>query len=214
MVRRPKKPLRLIPRQISRQSSLPPIPLSQTSVAGQENFDQIPLVDNYDPAKRRAADADRKAKMFEQIKFRGKGSEERRLGVELASKGDLNGAIEQFTKSIAIHQRNPDAYFYRGKAKWELKDYKGADEDFSQAILIRPMQAPYYYYRGQMYLEMFRYSDALSDFNTTIKWAPNYTDAFNYKGVVLAKIGKHQEAIAAYDEAICQAPDSCAGLLQ
>ncbi len=161
-----------------------------TVAVEQGGFDLIPLVENSLPANNMAT-GDKKSDMFKQIKFRGKGSEERAKGVEMAAEGNLKGAIEQFTKSIEIFEKNPDAYFYRGKAKWELKDFKGSEDDFSKAILIRPLQAPYYYFRGQMFLEQQKYAEALADFESTIKLAPNYTDALNYKGVVLAKTGKH-----------------------
>lgn len=179
--------------------------VNETKPAEQVGFDQIPLVQEFQPGIKAANDK-RKADMFKQIKFRGKGSEERQKGVEMASEGNMKGAIEQFTKSIEIFSKNPDAYFYRGKAKWELKDYKGSEEDFAQAIAIRPLQAPYYYYRGQMFLDQQKYKEALADFNETIKLAPNYIDAMNYKGVVLAKTGRHEDAIAIYNEAIAKDP--------
>ncbi|HOP14637.1 MAG TPA: hypothetical protein PLH09_11740, partial [Lentimicrobium sp.] len=147
------------------------------------DFDRIPLQSGIEAGKPSLRTPENKdSQMFEAIVFKGKGAEERRKGVSLASAGDLQGAIREFTKSIEIHQKNPDAYFYRGKAKWELKDYAGADQDFSKAIEIRPSQAPYFYYRGQMYNELKRFNEALADFDSTLARAPHYMDALNFKG--------------------------------
>ena len=161
-----------------------------------DGFDQIPMIGSIEDNKPSLqTPTSQKEELYNTITFKGKGAEERRKGIKLASSGDLKGAIAEFTKSIEVHERNPDAYFYRGKAKWELKDYAGAGVDFAKAIQIRPSQAPYYYYRGQMYLEQKRFQEALADFDTTLARVPDYYDAVNYKGVVLAAMGKHQEAI-------------------
>lgn len=90
-----------------------------TTVKQEEGgFDRIPLQPGIESGKPSLKSPENKdAQMFEAIVFKGKGAEERRKGVSLAAAGDLQGAIREFTKSIEIHERNPDAYFYRGKAK-------------------------------------------------------------------------------------------------
>lgn len=82
-------------------------------------FDHIPIINKSKPQSGKPINA------FDKIVFQGKGSDDRKEGMRLASTGDLKGAIDLFTKSISKEANNPDAYFYRGKARAQLKDLKG-----------------------------------------------------------------------------------------
>ncbi len=169
-------------------------------------YDHIPVV-NQDQ-KNLVKQGSDQSNVFNTITFKGKGAEERKKGMQLASKGDLKGAVEWFTKSIEVNPDNPDAYFYRGKAKMELKDYPAAEADLTKAIRMRPSQAPFHYFRGQFYMELKRFPDAIADFDSTFKLSPEFYDALNYKGVALANMGKHEQAIIEYDKVINLSPEN------
>jgi len=49
------------------------------------------------------------------------------------SRGDYQGAIDDYTKAIVFTQSEPIPYFIRGNAKKELGDLKGACEDWKKA---------------------------------------------------------------------------------
>lgn len=170
-------------------------------------FDVIPLETQFQAGKntsilKRTAKDD----VLSRITFRGKGSDERRKGTQLALSGDLKGAVAQYSKSVELAPENPDAYFYRARAKWGLKDIKGAEADFAKAIAIKPTEPVYYFFRGQMYLQQKRNEEALADFNSTVRLSPDFADALDYKGIALSEMGKNAEAVEAYDLAISKVP--------
>jgi tetratricopeptide (TPR) repeat protein len=89
-------------------------------------------------------------------------------GVAKAEKKDLTGAINDFTKAIALNGKNAAAYFNRAASRNELKDYRGAIEDFSKAIYLNnddQITAASFYGRGQCYYSLGNKSNACMDFN-------------------------------------------------
>ncbi|MBK7173568.1 MAG: hypothetical protein IPH84_10115 [Bacteroidales bacterium] len=70
-------------------------------------------------------------------------------GLQKAQKGDLEGAIVDFTAALKKFPKNFNAYFYRAKARIESGDKEGAMEDINMAIQYKPDEAIYYYYRGK-----------------------------------------------------------------
>jgi len=57
-------------------------------------------------------------------------------------------AINDYNKAIELNPKHSKAYYNRGLAKGELKDYRGAIQDFNKAIELNPNYAKAYYNRG------------------------------------------------------------------
>lgn len=57
-------------------------------------------------------------------------------------------AIEDYTQALQIKPNYAEAYFQRGKTRYNLGDTQGAIEDFNQAIKINPNYAEAYGNRG------------------------------------------------------------------
>ena len=55
-------------------------------------------------------------------------------GLKKADSGDLKGAIEDFTKSIAANPNQVISHHDRALARKLSKDYKGAIEDYTKVI--------------------------------------------------------------------------------
>lgn len=73
-------------------------------------------------------------------------------GVELNKKGDLQKAVDAYSKAIAL---KPDAfaiYFVRGRALRQLDQLDLAIADFSSAITLKPDYAEAYNERGVTYI--------------------------------------------------------------
>ncbi|HZJ73582.1 MAG TPA: tetratricopeptide repeat protein [Perlabentimonas sp.] len=59
-------------------------------------------------------------------------------GVEALYQGDLPKAEEQLTKAIKADSQNADAYFYRGKARWQGGKQTDAMSDFHNTLAVKP----------------------------------------------------------------------------
>ena len=69
-------------------------------------------------------------------------------GVGKRAKGDLEGAIADFTKAIELNPEFAAAYNNRGGAKREKNDLDAAIADFTKAIELKPAYAVAYNHRG------------------------------------------------------------------
>ena len=69
-------------------------------------------------------------------------------GLDKAERGNLKGAIADWTKAIDIYPRYAHAYYNRGIAKRLLDDYEGAISDYSKAIALNPNYYQAYTNRG------------------------------------------------------------------
>lgn len=137
----------------------------------------------------------------------GEGAPMRKEGIHFASIGKFKEAVQAFNESLKREPEHSDTWFYRAKAKADMKDYAGAEADYKKAISLRNDVAAYYYYRGEMLANQKKYDAALADFEQTILLEPTYTEAINYKGVMLANKGNHEGALSFYDQAIEKRPD-------
>ncbi|MGL4392683.1 MAG: tetratricopeptide repeat protein [Fusobacteriaceae bacterium] len=59
-------------------------------------------------------------------------------GLEKYSSGNMEGAIDDFTRAIQIKPNSFDAYYNRGLAKYLKSNFDGAISDFEKAIEINP----------------------------------------------------------------------------
>ena len=66
----------------------------------------------------------------------------------LIAQVNLTNKIDDYTEAIRLNPNDSEAYYKRGKALGELKDYRAAIEDYNQAIKINPNDGNYYYWRG------------------------------------------------------------------
>jgi tetratricopeptide (TPR) repeat protein len=62
-------------------------------------------------------------------------------GNERAARGDVSGAVEDYTRAIEIGPLNTALYFLRGTARMRIKDYLGALEDFKAGRALDPSNA-------------------------------------------------------------------------
>ena len=87
---------------------------------------------------------------------------------------DYEGAIEDYSKVIILDEEYPDAFLYRGYAKFNLKDYQGAIDDFSKVIeqydeFDYAHAEKAYIRRGDSKFELKDYQGAIDDFSKVIE---------------------------------------------
>ena len=125
------------------------------------------------------------------------------IGKQKYDKGDLKGAIKDFTR--AIEMENPTSktalknyYKFRGMTKTRLEDHRGAIEDFTKAIFADPNEVDLIYaLRGFSKNAIKDYFSAILDFSEAIKL--NSKEGLYYAGRGIARLGNNQKSDGCLD---------------
>jgi tetratricopeptide (TPR) repeat protein len=120
-----------------------------------------------------------------------------RRGNVLMSRGDMIGAISEFSQALLANQRDVDAYVGRGKAFQATGGYELARRDFNVALAVDSKSSPAYTARGALNyaLSKLREEDqemllhaALDDLNKAVALDPNCAEAYKYRSIVYAAL--------------------------
>lgn len=84
------------------------------------------------------------------------------IGLSKWVSGDIDGAIDAFTKAIEYDAYDHTSYFNRASLKSQNEDWEGAIRDISSAIAIKP-RFDYFYFRANAKLFVDDYYGAISD---------------------------------------------------
>ena len=96
-------------------------------------------------------------------------------GLERQGKGDIEGAIDDYTKAIALKARPNTiaiAYNNRANARMSKNDLEGAISDYSKAIEVQPDEPENFYNRGVARLTKGDNDGAIADFSRTTELSP------------------------------------------
>lgn len=83
--------------------------------------------------------------------------------------GQTRQAIANITQAIALNDNNYSAYYNRGCAYHQLREYKAAIKDFSQAVQLNPNFTQAYVHRGILNRQIGATKVADQDFNIALK---------------------------------------------
>lgn len=122
-------------------------------------------------------------------------------------KGEINTAINYYTRAIKVKHRYAPAWYNRGLA-WFMKGrYDKAIRDYTQAIKLSPGYTSAWYNRGNAYMKSGRHEAAVADFTNALRLRPDLADAYNNRGYLyLEKFEKVTEACADFNRA-CELGD-------
>ena len=131
-------------------------------------------------------------------------------GLKKANSGDLKGAIEDFTKSIAANPNQVISHHDRALARKLSKDYKGAIEDYTKVIeLNNEIKGEDNKFTESIYLERgycrFLAEDdegAIADYTKVIEYNPESYIGFGRRGIVNDFIGDHEKAVFDFSKAL------------
>ena len=90
-------------------------------------------------------------------------------GLECYNNGDLSGAIFNWTLTIEIDPKDPNAYYSRAIVKNELYTWKAALTDYDKAIEIAPKFVSALINRGGLKDENGDFQGAITDYETVLK---------------------------------------------
>ena len=128
-------------------------------------------------------------------------------GVARKSKGDLEGAIQDYNEAIRLDPNDADSFNNRGNARKIQGDADGALLDFNEAIRLKPDYAFAFHGRGVTLYGKGDMNGALLDFNEAIRLKPNYPNAFYVRAMTRKALGDLDGALLDYNEAIRLKPD-------
>lgn len=111
-------------------------------------------------------------------------------------------AIEVLNVLLRHDDKDFDASFLRGIAKYNMDDLLGADADFTRAVELNPVFTGAYYYRAITRSRLGNYDDALSDFRQAVELRPDLPDPYYSRGVTRLLNQQFEEAIADFDKYI------------
>lgn len=124
-------------------------------------------------------------------------------------KGDLDGAIADFTQAVKLDPGMARAYAGRGEARYYKKDFDGAIAGYSEALELFDFSESVEFYstvhvkRGLARIGKGDSKGAMADLTEAIQYNPKSADAYYHRGGVQSDI---DGAIADYTKAIGLAP--------
>lgn len=122
-------------------------------------------------------------------------------GYEKQQKGDLDGAIVDYTRAIELKPDYADVYGNRGVAKQAKGDLDGAIADYNKVVELKPDVVAYY---NRAYAKQAKgdWNGAIADYTKTVELKPDYAGAYNNRGNTKKSKGDLDGAIADYNQAI------------
>ncbi len=131
-----------------------------------------------------------------------------RMGEKQAAVENESGAIESFTKAIAVDPKYIDAYKRRADMYFIQKNFDKLLADYSKLIELAPTNARYYFIRAEIYsLGIQKYELALADMNNAIRLDSNFPDNFVMRSDIYHKTKKYELEVADLTTAIKLKPD-------
>ena len=128
-------------------------------------------------------------------------------GNERGKRGDLAGAIEDFTEAIRLDPEDGHAFNNRGSARQKQGDLDGALADYSQAIRCDPDDAIAFRNRGMLRELKGGPKGALEDYEEAIRLKPDYADAYYCRGNLRKDSGDPDGAIEDFSRALELKPE-------
>lgn len=126
--------------------------------------------------------------------------------LELMSKKEYNGAIDNFTKAIGLNPAFEKAFLNRGFAKYEAKKNEEAIQDFNQSNTLK-LSAEAYFGKGECFNVLNKKDSALQNLDKAITLDTKYAKAFYLRGQIKFEAKQYKEAIEDYDKAIAVKPN-------
>ena len=112
----------------------------------------------------------------------------------------IGTAILVFTGTL-VYKPKPltsyfaNAYYKKGNAHYQLKDYQGAINSYNQAIHLNPYNADAHMGLGNARYELKDYQEAINSYNQAIHLDPNNSTAYNIRGLAHYQLGFEHTAI-------------------
>jgi tetratricopeptide (TPR) repeat protein len=114
-----------------------------------------------------------------------------------------------FTLWSDVIEKNPRvtvAYYNRGVAKFNAKDYQGAVDDYSKAVQLKPDYAEAYNNRGESKVRLQDCEGALKDFDAAIAMKADYAHAYFNRANLKNRLKNYGAAIDDFNKTLSMEP--------
>ena len=129
-------------------------------------------------------------------------------GVAFYRVGQMDRAIEDYSKAIALDPSYSKAYANRGFVFEKIAQPDKAIADYDRAIVLNPLDAQTYNNRGVFFERAGELDKAISNYDKVIELNSDEAQSYNNRGVVFERMGRYNRAIADYDKAIALNPSN------
>jgi tetratricopeptide (TPR) repeat protein len=123
-------------------------------------------------------------------------------GLAFYNKGQLDQAIEDFNKAIALDPAFFKAYLNRGAAFVNRGQFDQANADFDKAIALNPSYSEAHNAKGSLFGMSGALDNAVEQFSKAIEINPGYSAAYGNRGAAYSLLGRNDKALEDLDEAI------------
>lgn len=138
--------------------------------------------------------------LFGKKKIGGKTAEEWfKLGYE---EGNLEKAVEYYTKALEIDSKYADAWMRKGLALDNLKRYEEAIKCYDKVLEIDPEDGDAWRQKGIALYMSGKYDEAIRSLDNALERYPKSVDAWTIKAKALHDLGRYAEATGCYDKAL------------
>ena len=129
------------------------------------------------------------------------------VGLALFNKGDLAGAIREYSRVIAIKPDDYRAHNNLGLALASIWDLDGAIREYRLALAIKPDFPEAHNCLGNAYLNKGDLDAAIREYQQALSANPNFPEALNNLGLALSSKGDLDGAIREYQQALAINPN-------
>ncbi|MDE0469601.1 MAG: tetratricopeptide repeat protein [Candidatus Poribacteria bacterium] len=115
---------------------------------------------------------------------------------------ELGNARKALGKDESAKLDHAKAYYYEGKANFNIGQYKAAIKSFDKSIELNPDYVEAYYDRGNAKLENEDYKKAIKDYKKVIDWKPDYAEVYYKLGMTHSHLNNYKMALDHFDRVI------------
>ena len=122
-------------------------------------------------------------------------------------KGELDLAIADYTKAIALDPEDVSAHYNRAITYNDKGDYDRAIADYTKVIELYPEYAIAYTNRGIAYENKGEHVEALADYTWAIALNPKDVNGYYARALTCERIGQKEQAIADFRQVLSLDPN-------
>jgi tetratricopeptide (TPR) repeat protein len=134
-----------------------------------------------------------------------------REGALKYGRGDMKGAIREWSRAIELRPGFTEAWRNRGLARFRLEQYGEAIRDYDRALKLKPNDPSILYNRGHARHYDRNFSGAIGDYTRAIDAGFGGADAYHYRGHARRASDDPRGALRDHEKGIGREPGSAWG---